>query len=409
MKKCFFITPIGKEKSEERKRSDNLLVIIQEILELYQYEFIRADSYSKTGNITRQIVQLLIESELSIVDLTDPNPNVFYELGIRHSTGKAVIPIIEKGNPIPFDIGQERAIFYDLSSDKSVEEFKESIHRIIISAIKYHSENENPVSRLEDFIPLKSEPYTNEYKLISIINKLTKAYKFIDSFESYQKQPLGRQSYNMIRRITPLILDDLDGQLSNILSGTIETWGNLNNEIFELMMESVNDYFRAISVNDLKYWVSSEGKQYLEFLTNRISSFKIKAERIFVLEKFEDLLEKPLGSKQNYFQLVLLHQIDLGISIRLVLMENVKFINTVISDLDFGLFDDFAVSFFRLTEGRTHRVNFTKEQYHNHNKLYDKVKFKCVTNQNITKGDDKVFTTKKDIMDWYNIRVKKKN
>ena len=51
--------------------------ILQEILKPYKYELIRADSFDRTGNIMVQVIQLIIESELAIVDLSGQNANVF--------------------------------------------------------------------------------------------------------------------------------------------------------------------------------------------------------------------------------------------------------------------------------------------------------------------------------------------
>ncbi len=82
---CFVIAPIGDEGSETRKRSDQILnhVITPTALSC-GYEAIRADKISKSGMITMQIIQHLLDVPLVIADLTDYNPNVFYELAIRH-------------------------------------------------------------------------------------------------------------------------------------------------------------------------------------------------------------------------------------------------------------------------------------------------------------------------------------
>jgi hypothetical protein len=41
---------------------------------------------------------------LAIADLSDPNPNVFYELAIRQAIGKPLVQIIQKDEKIPFDV-----------------------------------------------------------------------------------------------------------------------------------------------------------------------------------------------------------------------------------------------------------------------------------------------------------------
>lgn len=58
------------------------------------YDIVRGDEVAEAGAITRDIVLRLSRAELVIVDLADLNPNVFYELGVRHVLrGKGTIMI----------------------------------------------------------------------------------------------------------------------------------------------------------------------------------------------------------------------------------------------------------------------------------------------------------------------------
>lgn len=66
----------------------------------------------KIGSINKQILELIYNSNLVIANLTSLNPNVMYELAFRHSTGKPVITIAERGTKIPFDVIDARTIFY---------------------------------------------------------------------------------------------------------------------------------------------------------------------------------------------------------------------------------------------------------------------------------------------------------
>lgn len=52
-----------------------------------------------------------------IEDVTDKNPNVFYELGIAHTLGKNVIIITQNKNHTPFDIQHIRYIQYNDNED----------------------------------------------------------------------------------------------------------------------------------------------------------------------------------------------------------------------------------------------------------------------------------------------------
>ena len=56
-----------------------------------------------------------------VADLTDLNPNAFYELGIRHSSLKPAIHVARAGTSLPFDTVAQRTIFIDLSEWQSIE------------------------------------------------------------------------------------------------------------------------------------------------------------------------------------------------------------------------------------------------------------------------------------------------
>ena len=130
-KVCFVISPIGEEGSKERKHADRVMnEIIKPIVgDKFGYEVIRADKYPIPGQITPQIVELLTNADLVIADLSYRNPNVFYELALRHVTRKPFIHLIVKGEEIPFDIRDIRAIIFNLRSKRSIKQAKKRVKK----------------------------------------------------------------------------------------------------------------------------------------------------------------------------------------------------------------------------------------------------------------------------------------
>jgi hypothetical protein len=121
---CFVIGPIGKEGSPERKHADLLLnSVIKQVLETdgFGYKVKRADEDADPGMIGDSMISDIIHADLVVVDLTDLNPNAFYELGIRHSTEKPTIHIARAGTILPFDNAAHRTIFVDLGDWHSTE------------------------------------------------------------------------------------------------------------------------------------------------------------------------------------------------------------------------------------------------------------------------------------------------
>ena len=124
--RCFIITPIGDDSDPIRRHIDGIInaAILPALGD--KYEIVVAHHISEPGSITKQIIREIFSDKLAIANLTNKNPNVMYELAFRHSLGKPVIMIAEKGTPLPSDIIMERTIFYQ-NDAQGVLELKENI------------------------------------------------------------------------------------------------------------------------------------------------------------------------------------------------------------------------------------------------------------------------------------------
>ena len=113
-KTCFYITPIGAEDSEERRHADLFTSsLVQPALEEMGLELVRADKIAEPGMITSQVLEYLKKSRLAIADLSYLNPNVFYEVALRHALRLPVVQIIRKADKLPFDVNQTRTLVFD--------------------------------------------------------------------------------------------------------------------------------------------------------------------------------------------------------------------------------------------------------------------------------------------------------
>lgn len=109
---CFFIAPIGPDGSEERNRSDGVLeFIVARAASELGLQAVRADQLAEPGQITLQVIEHVLGAKAAVADLTGRNPNVYYELAIRHTAKLPTVLICEQGEELPFDIAQMRTIF----------------------------------------------------------------------------------------------------------------------------------------------------------------------------------------------------------------------------------------------------------------------------------------------------------
>ena len=173
-KVCFVISPIGEEDSETRKRSDTVLKhIICGAVEQIGYEVIRADKISEPGIITTQIIQYIVDSPLVIADLTERNPNVFYELALRHAIRKPLVQLIKKGEPIPFDVAATRIIQFDIHDLDSVDSAKTEIISQVKTLEAGKSEMHNPISVSLDLKMLKESGNPEERSLADVVEAIS--------------------------------------------------------------------------------------------------------------------------------------------------------------------------------------------------------------------------------------------
>lgn len=149
-KKCFIITPIGDENSEIRRKAEGLIVaIIKPVLLSLGYDPIIPHKMTLPGSITDQVIECILSADMVIANLSGLNPNVMYELAVRHAARKPVVCVVEETTNLPFDIKQDRVIIY---SDEfyRVESMKRDLSQMIESAAKLKTENiDNPIYRAQ--------------------------------------------------------------------------------------------------------------------------------------------------------------------------------------------------------------------------------------------------------------------
>jgi tetratricopeptide (TPR) repeat protein len=89
--------------------------LIRPALESAGLEVFRADEEQSAGDIRADMFQELLMADLVVADLTLDNPNVWYELGVRHALrARGVILVQGPRAAQPFDIYTDRKLSYHL-------------------------------------------------------------------------------------------------------------------------------------------------------------------------------------------------------------------------------------------------------------------------------------------------------
>lgn len=216
MKKCFVISPIGEEGSEIRKRADQVFkYIVSPVCESCDFEAIRVDMVNKADSITQTIIDYLVSADLVISDMSGHNPNAFYEMGYRASTGKPMIHLKEKNEKIPFDIAGIRAFDYDLSDLDSVEEVKNRLIKTI-NSFAFEVEEDNSGETAKSEIESKNEHtqivpilYEIQDQIISLKNEIhNKDNETIQAIvkASIPTAPIEDPNMSMMKALLPELL-----------------------------------------------------------------------------------------------------------------------------------------------------------------------------------------------------------
>lgn len=173
-KRCFVATPIGGPASDTRRATDGLVEsVIKPVLRELDVEAFVPHEMDSPGSITMQVIDHLVKDELVIANLTDLNPNVMYELGIRHSARLPAVHVALYGTVLPFDLHEERTIFYT-NDMYGAEELKPRLKDMVEAALD-DTEPDNPVYRAINYRLLREsvlEGDRSELLLAAVMDRL---------------------------------------------------------------------------------------------------------------------------------------------------------------------------------------------------------------------------------------------
>lgn len=173
-KYCFIVSPIGEKGTDKYKRFKDVYdYIIKPAMKNsgYDFEIVRADDIERPGSFIKDILENLLNSFVIIADLSGQNPNVFYELGVRHALSPRTILIAQSIDDIPSDLREYRTIIYD-DSAKGVKDFTDKLTNYFKEIFKEPGRPDNPViDRLGSIIENKT--YSLEAEIADLKSKLT--------------------------------------------------------------------------------------------------------------------------------------------------------------------------------------------------------------------------------------------
>ena len=149
---CFVISPIGKEGTELYQDYKDLMeLIIVPALEVYDIKVSRGDHFITEEKIDTSVIQKIQDADICICDITEQNPNVYYELGRRDETGKPVLLLKRKGaQTSPVDIATRRYFEYDWDNRHGIRDAQTAIRNFVEPLIEQGFEDRGKSATLSD-------------------------------------------------------------------------------------------------------------------------------------------------------------------------------------------------------------------------------------------------------------------
>ncbi|MEA1899470.1 MAG: hypothetical protein U9N47_01695 [Thermodesulfobacteriota bacterium] len=126
---CFVIMPFNNKRDTVYRRA------IRPAVEKAGLKCIRADERLSPTPILFDIYDAILSARVVLADISEPNANVYYELGIGHALKQHVILLCEKDVKLPFDISGIRHISYEwgMGGDEALQSALEQFLQVVLA------------------------------------------------------------------------------------------------------------------------------------------------------------------------------------------------------------------------------------------------------------------------------------
>ncbi len=197
---------------------------IKKICESHNLDIRRADDIFSTKPIYDDIVKEIKDASIIIVDITDNNPNVFYELGMAHTLKQNQTIIITQDDykKTPFDIAHFRIIKYE-DSIRGKENFERELELTIKNLLTdYKSLNREKYQLIFDVLVAgKRQDHLATILGIRDFNKLVKITDFLEIEYGYEGS-FSKQNTSVQNNISTLLKLGYLSINNDIVNGTEE-------------------------------------------------------------------------------------------------------------------------------------------------------------------------------------------
>ena len=254
-RKCFAIMPFSTTKSASAKNWTFIYEkIIKPSVEDSGFDFICKRSKATRGNIIKEIVNDLNESDLVIADMTDHNANVCYELGIRHGLKVGTILLAQNRKFLNiFDLKNYASHVYNWKTKAGKKNMNKKIRELIVDYLDDPQKPDNPPQDFLQHKPSFVKPPTAEIKNILEYDSLNKPRIVL-----HKKQLSGKLAVGLIllgNGSSGLTMAELVEQVSN-------NWKKIKpTDISPILSQNTDWFFNEGIKGNYIYRLSNKGRK----------------------------------------------------------------------------------------------------------------------------------------------------
>lgn len=159
---CFVIQPYDKGKYDKRYREN-----IEPAVRRCQLDCYRVDEEPSVEIPFNQIEEKIKESVLCIAEITEDNPNVWFEVGYAYACGKKIILVCsdQRKGDYPFDVRHHKVLRYGTESRTDFERYEKDLEKAIAEYSGYKSGKQiEAVNGYYEATVLKTRPVRSKGK-----------------------------------------------------------------------------------------------------------------------------------------------------------------------------------------------------------------------------------------------------
>ncbi|WP_152542908.1 hypothetical protein [Sphingobium sp. Ant17] len=129
---CGVIMPISGTTNHSEAHWSDVQTLLHRAITNAGFQPLNVWENTSADRVSERIIANIFEQPLMVSDISDLNPNVMLELGLRLASKKPTIVIVNSGGVIPFDIRDFHAIIYPIDLNMlGMEEFFRKLSKVL--------------------------------------------------------------------------------------------------------------------------------------------------------------------------------------------------------------------------------------------------------------------------------------